>query len=593
MNSNPLLISSVQSLTFNYEIGKTPPTSQTFTIDSSASPLNFQLSTTTDNCSGFLSATANGGSTGLTFGNENQVVAKVDITGLTTPMVCTGHITVSVPNSSTPALSIPVTLNVSDKALLNVSTNSINLVLAQGAAASTQSVAVTSTDSTVLTFAATAATDPIGLTWLTVAPNTGNTPNNLLVGINPANLGVGTYNGTITVSAPGLPSQVIHVHLVLVASSLSANPASVTLSQVLAGSPVSQTVQINGVPSGTTIGALVTMLNGTGWLTATTSGNVVTVTGDPKNLAQGTYSGVVTVIAPGAGNSPLNIPVTLNVAVTNTFTLSTTSVSFSFQAGGEVPTSQTVNIAASNGANVPFTATFTPASESANSLASSSSKPHVAAPANLITVSPTGGTTPATLTLSLNSSVLNTLAAGTYTGNVTISSPNLPGGDQNIQVTVTVSGTASPTITAIVNGASFLAGPISPGELVTIFGSNIGPATGVNFTPDNGKVDTTLANTTVLFNNVPAPVLFASANQINAIVPYSVASNASVNVTVNFNSNVSTVGFTRDVADTAPGIFSQNQTGNGQGAILNQNLSGNSDGESRAEGKRSFYLRHG
>lgn len=575
VDSNPLLISSVSSLTFNYEIGKTAPTSQTFTLDSSASPLNFQLSTTTDNCSGFLTATANGGSTGLTFGNENQVVAKVTITGLTTPMVCTGHITVSVPNSSTPALSIPVTLNVSDKALLNVSTNSINIVLAEAAAASTQTVAVTSTDSTVLTFAATAVTDPIGLTWLTVAPNTGNTPNNLLIGINPANLGVGTYNGTITVSSTGLPSQVIHVHLVLVASSLSANPASVTLSQALGGSPVSQTVQINGVPSGTTIGALVTMLNGTGWLTATTSANVVTVTADPKNLAQGTYSGVVTVIAPGAGNSPLNIPVTLNVAVTNTFTLSASSVSFSFQAGGVVPTSNTIDLSTSNGVSVPFTATVAPAL-STNRPAGSENTPKVAAPANLFTVTPTSGNTPSTLTISVNGSVLNTLAQGTYTANLTISSPNLPGGDQVIQLSLTVSGTASPTITSIVNAASFLAGPISPGELVTIFGSNMGPATGINFTPDNGKVDTTLGNTMVLFNGIPAPVLYASAMQINAIVPYAVASNASVSVTINDNSIVSTVGFTADIADSAPGIFSQNQSGNGQGAILNQNLSGNS-----------------
>ena len=573
VSSNPLLSPTVSSLTFNYQIGKTAPPSQTVTIGSTGAPLNYQVNVTTNNCSGFLSATVNGGTSGITFGNQNQLVVAVTTTGLTTPQVCTGDITLSVPNSSTPAVDIPVTLNVSDKALLNVSTNSINLTVLTGALPTTQTVSVTSTDSTVLPFTATATTDPVGLTWLSVAPNTGNTPNNLLIGINPANLGVGTYDGNVTITSPGLPSQVIHAHLVVVASNVAANPASVTLSETIGGTAASQTVSITGVPSGTTIGAIPTMLSGSGWLTVTTSGNTVTVNADATHLSPGSYSGVVTVIIPGVGNSPLYIPVTFNVSASNSFSLTATSVSFSFQAGGTVPGSKTVQLTTTNGTSVPFTASFTPTGTS-SSMARLSPR-DTPAPANLITVSPTSGNTPATLTIALNSSVLNTLAAGTYTGNVVIASPNLPGGDATIAVSVTVSGSIVPSVTAMVNAASFIGGPVSPGELVTIFGTNLGPMTGVNFTPRNDRVDTSLGNVTVMFNNTAAPLIYVSATQINLIVPYEVASNASVNVTVNYNSMTS-ASFSIAVTDTAPGMFSKNQTGNGQGAILNTNLSGNS-----------------
>jgi uncharacterized protein (TIGR03437 family) len=560
VSSNPLLTASVGSLTFNYEIGQTAPTNQTITVSSTASPLNFQIAVTTTNCPGFLTATGINGATGVTYLNQDQVVASVNVGGLTTPKVCSGDITLSVPNSSTPALVIPVTLNVSDKALLNVSGNYLNITMLSGASATTQTVSVTSTDSMVLSFTATAATNPIGLTWLSVVPQTGNTPNNLQIMINPVDLGVGTYDGTVTVTSLNLPSQVIHVHLIVVASSVTATPASLTLMEPAGGAPVSQTVQINGVPAGTTIGALTTTFFGTGWLAATASGSVVTVTATGANLPQNTYSGVVTVIVPGAGNSPLYIPVTLTVGAANTLVLSTTSVSFNYQIGSNVLAApQTVQVTAT-GANVPITATFTPSTGG-----------------NFVTVTPASGSTPVTLSIALNLSVVTTLGAGSYTGNVVVSSSSLPGVTQTIKVNLSVFGPAAPAVNSVVNGASFLGGPVSPGELVSIFGTNLGPNTGINFTPDNGHVDTTLGGTTVTFNGVAAPLTYVGALQINAIVPYEVAEVAlgsAINVTVTYNGIVS-ASFMVTTTSTAPGIFSANQTGNGQGAILNSNESAN------------------
>jgi len=79
-------------------------------------------------------------------------------------------------------------------------------------------------------------------------------------------------------------------------------------------------------------------------------------------------------------------------------------------------------------------------------------------------------------------------------------------------------------ISAIVNGASNLVGAIAPGEVVVIYGSNLGPGTLTVFQlGSNGLVPTTVAGTTVYFNSIAAPVLYTSTNQVGLIVPFGVS----------------------------------------------------------------------
>jgi uncharacterized protein (TIGR03437 family) len=576
VNSNPVLTSTVPSLNFNYQIGQTAPSSQTITINSTGAPLNYQVAVNASSCAGFLAATP---TTGSTFSpppqSQNQVVVSVNTTGLTTPQVCSGNVTLTVPGSSTPPLVTPVTLNVSNTALLNVGQNVINLTVLAGASATTQTVSVSSTDpNNQLPFTAVASTNPVGLTWLSVVPNSGNTPNNLQVTINPANLGPGTYTGSIIVSssAANVPAQTIPITLVVASSTVSATPASLTFTQSIGGSqPASQMITIAGVPAGTTIGALTTMLNGTGWLTASVSGNTVTVNANGSPLPQGAYQGVVTVIVPGAGNSPLYIPVTLSVGPAPTLSVTPTTVNFTYVSGSAaLPAAQTVQVT-SNG-SVTFNASFAPAASIANR-------------GNFITVTPASGTAPAALTLAVNGSIVPTLPPGAYSGTVTVSSPNIA--SQTINVTLTVSAAPPPVIIAITNAASIQAGPISPGEVVSIFGSNVGPATppgGVLFslTP-SGMVPTTLGGVTVTFNGVAAPLLFVNALQINAIVPYEIAGQTSANVVVMFGGSNS-AQLQTSVVDTRPAIFSLSQGGSGQGAILNQDYSVNGTNKPAAKG---------
>jgi uncharacterized protein (TIGR03437 family) len=68
-------------------------------------------------------------------------------------------------------------------------------------------------------------------------------------------------------------------------------------------------------------------------------------------------------------------------------------------------------------------------------------------------------------------------------------------------------------------------------------------------------------------NNLAAPLFYVSGAQINAQVPWEVAGQAQAAVTVTVNGQTSPAG-TASVAPVAPGIFTINGQGTGQGAIL-------------------------
>ena len=141
--------------------------------------------------------------------------------------------------------------------------------------------------------------------------------------------------------------------------------------------------------------------------------------------------------------------------------------------------------------------------------------------------------------------------------------------------TATSGGASGPAITQIVNGATFLTGPVSAGVFVTLKGTGLGPAAGIiGGAGSNNLFPTSLGGTQVFFNNVAAPLVYVSATQINAIVPYEVAGQTSAQVTVQYQ-NATSPAQTVQISATALGLFSQN-FGSGQGDILNQDNSINS-----------------
>jgi uncharacterized protein (TIGR03437 family) len=130
---------------------------------------------------------------------------------------------------------------------------------------------------------------------------------------------------------------------------------------------------------------------------------------------------------------------------------------------------------------------------------------------------------------------------------------------------------ATPTLNpaGVVNGATFQAGPVAPGEIVSLFGSAIGPPMPALLALTNPRlVANSLDGVQVYFDGVPAPLLYASAGQVNAVVPYSVAGKSTTQLQLEYLGALSNP-VALQVAATTPGVFSINGSGQGPGAILN------------------------
>jgi len=132
---------------------------------------------------------------------------------------------------------------------------------------------------------------------------------------------------------------------------------------------------------------------------------------------------------------------------------------------------------------------------------------------------------------------------------------------------------------SVVSAASYqtgINGVVAPGQIVVLFGNEMGPAqlTTLRLTAD-GRVDTLLAGVRVLFDGVPAPLLYVSAKQISAVVPYGVPLNGRTVAQVDYQ-GLRSNPLVLWVAPALVGIFSQDGSGRGPGAILNQDGSVNS-----------------
>jgi uncharacterized protein (TIGR03437 family) len=126
------------------------------------------------------------------------------------------------------------------------------------------------------------------------------------------------------------------------------------------------------------------------------------------------------------------------------------------------------------------------------------------------------------------------LAQGTYQATVTINAGSA--GTASFTYTFVV-GPPQITVSSAVNAASFQAGPLVPGSLATLKGTNF-----------TGKA------VSVTFNGIAGTVLFSNAQQINVQVPAALASNTSAQVVVTVDGD-SSQPITVQLANINPGIF--------------------------------------
>ncbi len=140
---------------------------------------------------------------------------------------------------------------------------------------------------------------------------------------------------------------------------------------------------------------------------------------------------------------------------------------------------------------------------------------------------------------------------------------------------------------SVISAASYqpgLAGVVAPGQIVTLFGSGLGPETLTTLQLDaNNRVDTLLNGVRVLFDGTPAPLIYVSSRQLSAVVPYSVPINGRTTVQVDYQGQRSNP-LVLWVAPALVGVFTQDSSGRGPGAILNEDGSINSPSNPAARG---------
>jgi uncharacterized protein (TIGR03437 family) len=254
----------------------------------------------------------------------------------------------------------------------------------------------------------------------------------------------------------------------------------------------------------------------------------------------------------------VNVNVTLNVRAVANLTASQNNLVYTFRTGGATPSSQPVQIG-STGSSLGFSVT---SNES------------------WLRVSPSSGTTPATIQVSVEP---GGLAPGAHTGTITVTSTG--GGSastQTINVSLQVTGPL-PTIDRVGNAASYSGNSLAPAEIVVLEGSFIGPEQLTTANLIGNAFPTAVAETRVLFNGQPGRILYTRADQVAAIVPLAVAGRTEVGVQVEYRGQRSNV-ITLPLTQTAPGIFTLNASGSGPGAILNQDGTVNTLGNGAARG---------
>lgn len=117
-------------------------------------------------------------------------------------------------------------------------------------------------------------------------------------------------------------------------------------------------------------------------------------------------------------------------------------------------------------------------------------------------------------------------------------------------------------LSCVADRATFeLAGTVAPGQLVSLFGNQLGPQVGVSgFTSSQASFPTSLADVQVTFDGIPAPLLYVSSGQIDVQVPFEVAPEASTVMTVSTapdSSSAYTAAATQmfAVAPSLPSLF--------------------------------------
>jgi uncharacterized protein (TIGR03437 family) len=236
-------------------------------------------------------------------------------------------------------------------------------------------------------------------------------------------------------------------------------------------------------------------LNGETWQCRTPCKMVLQV--DAPTFAPGTYTLQLPISAPGTANPSMSIPVSLTI-VRATLLLNTLDMRFQYTPGGQLPPIQQLRFETDTGQ--PMSVQISTTDRWITGIRSAT-----------VTV-------PSALEIGINPSGLT---AGTYNGTINISVPGVS--SVQVRITLVVSPDLRPTISQVVNAASFIP-VISPGSWISIYGTNLSKnVRTMNASPwlplNSEGVSVQLRGTTSIHNLL---LHYLDPGQINAFVPHEI-----------------------------------------------------------------------
>jgi uncharacterized protein (TIGR03437 family) len=383
---------------------------------------------------------------------------------------------------------------------LGLSTTSIGPIhVFSGATGPTQSVETFNTGSGSLSL-----TTSVSAPWLTAtagSPQACTTRSGSCVPIQitlaTSGLSDGAYTGYVTVTDP---NAVDSPQQIAVNINVAGVPASVTLYVTPAGGPLPSTFlpiythgNVTGVATTQSGGNWLSFING--FLTTQGAPYAIQVAAQ-NGLAPGSYTGQIAVSGSNAADNK-TIKVTLNVSSSPIIALSNNSTTLAGYPGG-AKASTSVSFSNAGSGTLAITGA-TASSSTGNFLAATAS-------GNTVTVTADAGT----------------LSPGTYTGSVSLTSNAANNSQISIPVVFTVEVSGTPLIYSggIVNIGDFAADGAAPGDILAVFGDQLAAPGTFAQNPGPPPLATSLGSVQVLINNVPAPLYFSSAGQVNFQLPY-------------------------------------------------------------------------
>ncbi len=502
--------------------------------------------------------------------------------GLTVPASLTSGnqvILMSVGGASSPPLSIPVVAT----GLILSQTGATFQAVAGSATTFQESVFIIATNQ-VTSWSATASTVSGG-NWLQVSPATGTSdpaqaPPSIQISASAQNLGPGSYYGQITVTPVDTNSeQTVTVVLNVLPQGQfpgeSLQPSGLLFTSTAgAASPSAQTTQIiNPTTVALSFSGTASVPSGTPWFQFTPKtgtvapGAPVTITIQPSTtaLSAGIYPGSITfqfsdgsqrvlslllvVVAPSGTTSSSSRKPSKPLDTTTTCTPTQleplfTELGVNFSSPVAWPTPIAASIVDNCG---------NPMTSGSVSLSFSNGDP-------LLGMSPDtsqAGNWTATWTPvhPVTTSLVVALTAQVLTPPIQGTTQVSGGAPANPLVPIINSG-------GIVSTASYAASP-APGALISIFGTAFAADTSQASLP----LPDQLGNTQLAIGGVSVPLLFVSQTQVNALVPYSLDTNAKYTVIIQRGDAISTAQ-TISVQPAQPGVFTPDQSGKGQGFIF-------------------------